>query len=455
MISVERIRRAFGPAGLVLAAVLASPPSPAADGDLDPGFSGDGITTIAFAGGGVDNVRVAADDAGNVFVGGTIVRSGPNRDFAIAKLRPNGTLDNSFGFLGLRTVGVDLVANGSDRLHAIVPQADGKILLLGVAQTPDEISAAAPPVVVSLTANGNADTTFGNAGHVVFDTSPWPNASFYTTAAMQQRDGKLLFSGYCVSCPGTYRAFVLRVSANGVPDATFGTSGWISVPLSVQPRFETMGVDRLGRIVLAGSSVEGEASFPLIVRLTASGAADGGFGGGTGVARILDLPNTLPGGWTARAVAIGNDHSLVLAVSNFFPIDVNRTGLVRLNADGSRDTGYAGTGLRNLTLEDGSRIHALARRDDGRIVAAGWIDANGPAGQDFLLARVRPNGNLDPTFDANGLVRIPVVADNTDGAEAMILVAGKPVVAGYAYTGQRNIGVMRLQSDLVFADGME
>lgn len=457
MTRIERIRRGAGIAGLGVALLLASAASPAADGDLDPGFGSGGIATIAFAGGGVDNVRVAADTAGNILVGGTIGRDGgANKDFAIARLKPDGTLDNGFGFFGLRTVGIDLVANCSDRLRAIAPQADGKVLLLGTAQKPDEIVAAAPPAIVRLTAAGNVDATFGDGGHLVFDESPWPNAHLYTHAATQQPDGKLLFSGYCTGCPSTYRAFVLRVSAAGVPDAAFGTSGWASVPLTVQPRFETMAVDRRGRIVLGGMLVDGDVYHALAVRLTASGAADTGFGNGNGEAKLLDLPNTVPGGWIARAIAIGSDDSMVLAVGNYLAIDVARTGLVRLHADGTRDTGYAGSGLRNLTREDGSRINALARRGDGRVVAAGWIDHTGPAGQDFLLTRVLANGNLDPAFDANGLVRIPVVPDNTDGAEAMILVAGKPVVAGYAYiAGRRDIGILRLQSDLIFADGLE
>ena len=38
---------------------------------------------------------------------------------------------------------------------------------------------------------------------------------------------------------------------------------------------------------------------------------------------------------------------------------------------------------------------------------------------------------------------------------ALALAAGKHVVAGYAHSTRGDIGIVRLQSDLIFADGLE
>lgn len=426
-----------------------------ADGDIDPGFATGSPTEIAFAGGSIEDVRVAVDAAGRTLVGGTITRSGPNKDFAISRLRANGSIDTGFGFEGRRTVGFDLVANGSDRLNGVFPQADGTILMLGVAEVADQIPARAPPAIVRLTAAGNADPAFGTNGRLVVDGDPWTNPGLYMTTAAQQRDGKLLFGGYCVNCPDTYRAVVVRLTASGTIDPTFGTAGWSSVPLSVDnPRFEAMQVDDLGRIVLVGTSSTSSVYTPLVVRMTATGAADSTFGGGSGSVALSGLPNPFLGNAVARALAIDRDHSINLALGNFAALTVAATGLVRLTADGTRDMSYAGSGLRNLTLENGSRILALALRSDRRLVAAGWIDHTGGE-RDFLLARVLPDGTLDNSFDGNGVLRIAVASDNSDGAEAMTLAAGKPVVAGFMYSTGRNIGVLRLQSDLIFSNGVE
>lgn len=449
-----RTRRIPHRIGMMLAAAcLATGSVHAADGDPDPTFSADGITTVTFSGGGVDDVRIAADARGNTFVGGTIRRSDDNIDYAIAKLRPDGTPDPGFGFQGLRTIGVDAVPLGHDKLHGIVPQADGKVLLLGYAEVADEIVAASPPAIVRLTAAGNADPTFGEEGRIVVDGSPWPNGRLYLSAAIAQRDGKLLFGGYCLNCPGTYRVFVLRMTAAGAVDTTFGSGGWTSIPVTGQPRIEAMKLDHQGRIVLAGVD-SGSSPRPVVVRVLPNGNADTSFGTG-GVVTLLDLPSANEGGWAARAVAPDTDGSLVLAVGNWEAGSPNRGALVRLGANGVRDMTYAGTGLRNLTREEGTRLLALERRSDGRVIAAGWIDPNGTNGQDFFFARVMRDGALDTSFDANGVVRVQVTAPGQDGVEAMMLVAGKPVAAGYAYTPGRNIGVVRMQSDLVFADGLE
>lgn len=72
-----------------------------------------------------------------------------------------------------------------------------------------------------------------------------------------------------------------------------------------------------------------------------------------------------------------------------------------------------------------------------------------------LAAAHAADGDLDAAFDGNGLLRIPTVPDNTDGAEAMLLAAGKHVVAGYAHSTRGDIGIVRLQSGLIFADGLE
>lgn len=448
-----RRTRQAGLAAFALLAGLAGM-AHAADGDPDPGFSGDGIATLGFAGGSIENVKLAVDASGRVLAGGTITRTGMNKDFAIGRLQANGATDFDFGFQGLRTVGFDFVENGSDRLHAIIPQDDGRILLLGVAEVADENPASAPPALARLTAGGNPDATFGTNGRMQVGGHPWANPTLYISQATRQRDGKLLLGGYCNGCPGTYHAVVIRLTANGAPDPSFGTNGWASMPLSVSnPRFEAIAVDDLGRIVLAGTQSSSGVYRPLVARMTATGAPDPGFGGGTGVVTIPLLPSPFFENAVVRAVAIERGHAMVLALGNFTPATPEAAGLVRLFADGTRDTLYAVNGLRNLTLEDGSRIHALAMRSDRRVVAAGWIRHTG-GNQDFLLARVMPDGALDNSFDGNGLLRLPV-AETHDGAEAMTLAAGKPVLAGFMYTSQRDIAVLRMQSDLLFSDGME
>lgn len=67
-----------------------------------------------------------------------------------------------------------------------------------------------------------------------------------------------------------------------------------------------------------------------------------------------------------------------------------------------RDTDFGAGGVLDLDLEEGPRINAVAFQSDGRLVAAGTIDANGSQTGGFLLAGVA-DGALDASCDANGL----------------------------------------------------
>ncbi len=108
--------------------------------------------------------------------------------------------------------------------------------------------------------------------------------------------------------------------------------------------------------------------------------------------------------------------------------------------------------MRDLTRDDGSNISAVAMRSDRRLVAAGWIDNSG---HDFYGARILLNGSLDNTFSGNGVARYSL-STSQDEAESMVLAAGKPLMAGISYVaGSRGVSVLRLQSDLIFTNGVE
>lgn len=103
--------------------------------------------------------------------------------------------------------------------------------------------------------------------------------------------------------------------------------------------------------------------------------------------------------------------------------------LARYNPDGALDTTFSGDGTQ--TTATGGRGHALALRNDGKILMAG---TNGAAlvGGDFALARYNPNGSLDTTFSEDG-VQVTDLAGDSDRANGVEVQAdGKIVAAGSA-----------------------
>ena len=438
---------------LFLACTLLFTTAHAADGDPDPTFGGDGVNYVEWASGPADAARLGVGADGKVYVGATVNRGNNDFDFAVTRLRTDGGLDLTFGVLGYRVVPFNYVADGGDNLRGVFPLSDGKVMLLGNAHVLDEIPAAAPPAMVRLTATGSVDTSFGIAGKLSIGPaqSPWPNSNLYLRGVARQPDGKFLFGGYCVNCVETYNAVVLRVDENGTPDASFGQNGWAKVTTPQPNALWSMGVDSQGRIVLAGNVYDGIYR-PMVVRMTSAGTTDTTFGGGDGVA-TFSLPGAAEINWSATDVAFDRNDSLVVSVANYQPLEVDRTGLIRLSQNGSIDIGYGDFGLFDLTRDDGSKIVALAMRSDRRLVAAGWIDYM--SSFDFYVARMLPTGDLDNSFDSNGVARY-MLSTARDEGQAMILSAGKPVIAGRAsVNGGGGVAILRLQSDLMFTDGVD
>ena len=436
-----------------LGLVIVGTSAVAGDGDLDPTFANGGAAFADWATTVSRDVQVAVDSTGNVFVGATTRNPAGNRMFAVAKLRPDGSLHNGFGYQGLRTVDFDLVINGWDQLRGAYPLAGDQLMLVGVAQIPGNADA---PAMARLTAAGNADETFGAGGKRVITNSPWAIEDLEFEVAARQRDGKFVFGGWCKDCPWSRGALVLRVNANGTPDPGFGTNGWASFAVPALTSLEAITIDSSGRIVLAG--FDGDLAVgphaTVVARFLPNGSADTSFGIGTGYVRLTNVPNPPPnGGWLGRAIAADPDGSLLLALMMDEDMDSTRAGIVRVRENGTLDNTFGTGGLRSLDLEGGVFINALTVRSDRRIMATGSINHNGI--QDVLVSRLRANGSLDPAFDGNGVARYSVDPQGGSG-HAMTSHAGRPVIAGYARRNDSWDGfALRLQSDLIFADGIE
>jgi uncharacterized delta-60 repeat protein len=89
-----------------------------------------------------------------------------------------------------------------------------------------------------------------------------------------------------------------------------------------------------------------------------------------------------------------------------------------------------------VTIDFGRRDFAerLAIDSNGRIVVAGFTEAIDP-NRDFALARLLPNGDLDPTFDGDGRVITPFGSGRDDCQAVALETNGKIVIAGISFSG--------------------
>ncbi len=178
-----------------------------ANGQPDATFSGGTVTTALKAGNATDTIRALA------LQGDKIIAVGGDGDFALARYSASGALDASFGSGGTVT-GVFGTNIGSAK--AVVVDATGRLLVAGNSNQDTAIAA--------FSKDGALDPSFGSAGKTVIalSDSNWDEA----TALAVQADGKPVLGGWVYEGGSSSGNFaVTRLTANGQPDAGFGTNG--------------------------------------------------------------------------------------------------------------------------------------------------------------------------------------------------------------------------------------
>ena len=152
------------------------------------------------------------------------------------------------------------------------------------------------------------------------------------------------------------------------------------------------------------------------------GDLDGSFGA-CGVSRIDVLAGTPS---VARAAALQSDGKVIVAGSS------DDRGLVMRLDGGALDPTFGAAGRNRVRVSGFGRYFAIAPTSGGGAVVAG--DRTAGSVVDTIVARVRPNGTLDPTFHANG--RLTVDVGGRDSARAVAsLNDGRVLAAGNANTG--------------------
>jgi uncharacterized delta-60 repeat protein/uncharacterized repeat protein (TIGR01451 family) len=113
---------------------------------------------------------------------------------------------------------------------------------------------------------------------------------------------------------------------------------------------------------------------------------------------------------------------------------------------GDLDTTFDGDGLVTTNFAAAAEARGLAIQGDGKIVVAGRVDA--PGSRDFALARYNADGSLDPAFDTDGKVTTDFDAGLDFGYAVAIQADGKIVTAGYAdVSGTRDFALARYNPD--------
>jgi uncharacterized delta-60 repeat protein len=128
--------------------------------------------------------------------------------------------------------------------------------------------------------------------------------------------------------------------------------------------------------------------------MNANGSADTSFSN-DGVIFVGGLPQS---GAAQSSVVIAPDGKIVIAHSTR-----SQAELIRLNADGSKDTGFGLDGIYTFDNKKLDFVSDLVLQSDGKIVVVG---SEGTLDRDPVVARVAASGVIDTSFQG-GFVKIP------------------------------------------------
>jgi uncharacterized delta-60 repeat protein len=307
-----------------------------ADGTRDTAF-----TTNTGTGPGVGPLRevlsVATQSDGKILVGGPFTTWNGVTVNRIVRLNADGTRDTAF------TTNVGTAASGAVR--SITVQPDGKILVGGDFSAWNGVTVNR---IVRLNADGTRDTAFTT------NTGTAAGSTVYSISL--QLDGKILVGGLFTTWDGVTVGRIVRLNADGTRDTAFTTN----VGTAANSGLWSFFLQPDGKILVGGEFTAWDGvTVNRIVRLNADGTRDTAFTTNVGTA----------GDNAVRSISLQPDGKILVGglFTAWDGVTVNR--IVRLNADGTRDTAFT----TNVGTAAGAVLQQIKVQPDGKILVGGFF----------------------------------------------------------------------------------
>jgi uncharacterized delta-60 repeat protein len=285
--------------------------------------------------------------------------------------------------------------------------------------------------LISYTATGARDAGFGTDGRVALGDAELNR----TTALARDPQGRFL-----VAVRGSGASGVMRLTATGALDTTFGEDGRRTIRYGTYQDHYVSDLEVLadGRILVGGYAAASGRDTAALVRLTPGGDYDTDF--------AADGSTTFPGDArdTAFTAIAGDGAGGVYAVGRSGPDALFAHAL----ADGTRDVAFDGDGERAIHLGDEwdqvSPVSAVLTADGLFATARQSLEVGGS--RRLVLAVDRTTGAPITAFGSDGVAVVPQASDVGEivaGADRGLLIAGSGVDEGS--TWQRSF-VVRLSA---------
>ncbi len=288
--------------------------------------------------------------------------------------------------------------------------------------------AAFPLVQAQTPAPGDLDLSFGSGGKIVTSITEYGD---YPARVRIQPDGKIVTVGVAVETGfGVLaNAFLVRHNADGTVDNSFGTNGSVVVNSSFDNLiFNDFVILPDGKFLVTGSrSIQGSGSSLVIYRYTANGTLDAAFG-------TNGVITTPVGGYLSnQRIVLQPDGKFVVAIENYIYQSFYEVAVVRYNSDGTLDTTFGTGGITKTSIGNRElRVSEILVQTDGKLLVAGFRFASPMGPINIFVLRYNPNGTLDNSFGANGIVQTNIDNKSSLVGGMALQPDGKIIVNGYS-----------------------
>jgi uncharacterized delta-60 repeat protein len=337
----------------------------------------------------------------------------------VVRLNSNGTRDTTF------TTNVGSASSGTIQKVAI--QSNGQIVVGGSFNT---WSGATVNNFVRLNSDGTRDTAFTTSNGAGFTSRVW-NFSF-------QSDSKIFVVGAFTTFNGNFLNRIVRLNSDGSRDTTFlqNTHAANNPVWAIEAQPD-------GKILVGGAfNIWNNNTANRIVRLNTDGTIDNTFNASSG---------GLPANGSPRSIVLQSNGQILVGGDFTFWNEVTVYYIVRLNPDGTRDTTFT----TNAGTAANGGIKKILIQPDGKILVAGSFTTWNGVSQNYIV-RLNADGTRDTSFTSllptlpPGSVYsyydfVPDIALQNDGK---IVVAFNLVYYDSSYTVETNeTGIYRLNSN--------
>lgn len=325
-------------------------------------------------------------------------------------LRIDRTFGAPRGFVTTPIAGADSLAYGATVISG------GRVIVAGQASPP---SGNGQIIVMRYLANGRLDRGFASRG-IFRSNLPAADAPFIATAiARDRKTGKIVIAGGY----GQGSMLVMRLTANGRLDRTFGVARSGFTKAAVGGIANSLAIQSSGRILLGGSNANVNGRPFIVARFTPSGALDRTFGrrgivqarfwnpSAASSAGVLSLVPTADGG------VIAGGHIDYIGGTGGGSGGHGAAGVFRLTRGGRPLQSFGTGGHALITIFSRSHVpeswYPCGMTVDGR----GRITVTGGGGTHrfaLFTARLTGRGALDRSFGSshNGRTATPGLGGN-------------------------------------------